>query len=68
MFVCSENDRVVQVNAIPMDGAIHSFAVNTLRKCGKVAKVVSKASSLLLQPWSRFLLVNNGKALAQEVG
>uniref|UniRef100_A0A3Q3FWA4 Tight junction protein 2a (zona occludens 2) n=1 Tax=Labrus bergylta TaxID=56723 RepID=A0A3Q3FWA4_9LABR len=37
-----ENDRVVQVNAIPMEGAIHSFAVNTLRKCGKVAKIVIK--------------------------
>ncbi|XP_070844689.1 tight junction protein ZO-2a isoform X5 [Chaetodon trifascialis] len=37
-----ENDRVVQVNAIPMDGAIHSFAVQTLRKCGKVAKVTVK--------------------------
>uniref|UniRef100_I3K4S8 Tight junction protein 2a (zona occludens 2) n=1 Tax=Oreochromis niloticus TaxID=8128 RepID=I3K4S8_ORENI len=37
-----ENDRVVQVNAIPMDGAIHSFAVQTLRKCGKVAKIVIK--------------------------
>lgn len=38
----SENDRVVQVNAIPMEGANHSFAVGTLRKCGKVAKIVSK--------------------------
>ena len=38
---CSENDRVVQVNAIPMDGVPHSFAVQTLRKCGKVAKIVS---------------------------
>uniref|UniRef100_A0A3B4TC29 Tight junction protein 2a (zona occludens 2) n=1 Tax=Seriola dumerili TaxID=41447 RepID=A0A3B4TC29_SERDU len=37
-----ENDRVVQVNAIPMEGAIHSFAVQTLRKCGKVAKIVMK--------------------------
>lgn len=42
VFVFSENDRVVQVNAIPMEGAIHSFAVQTLRKCGKVAKIVSK--------------------------
>lgn len=38
----SEKDRVVQVNAIPMEGANHSFAVGTLRKCGKVAKIVSK--------------------------
>ncbi|KAM3600263.1 uncharacterized protein V6R79_020378 [Siganus canaliculatus] len=37
-----ENDRVVQVNAIPMEGAIHSFAVSTLRKCGKVAKITVK--------------------------
>ncbi|XP_034047803.1 tight junction protein ZO-2a isoform X4 [Thalassophryne amazonica] len=37
-----ENDRVVQVNAIPMDGVIHSFAVQTLRKCGKVAKITVK--------------------------
>uniref|UniRef100_A0A8C7UWU1 Tight junction protein 2a (zona occludens 2) n=1 Tax=Oncorhynchus mykiss TaxID=8022 RepID=A0A8C7UWU1_ONCMY len=36
-----ENDRVVQVNAIPMDNVPHSFAVQTLRKCGKVAKIVS---------------------------
>uniref|UniRef100_A0A7N6AU53 Tight junction protein 2a (zona occludens 2) n=1 Tax=Anabas testudineus TaxID=64144 RepID=A0A7N6AU53_ANATE len=37
-----ENDRVVQVNATAMDGAVHSFAVQTLRKCGKVAKIVMK--------------------------
>uniref|UniRef100_A0A3Q1B1P9 Tight junction protein 2a (zona occludens 2) n=1 Tax=Amphiprion ocellaris TaxID=80972 RepID=A0A3Q1B1P9_AMPOC len=37
-----ENDRVIQVNAIPMEGAMHSFAVSTLRKCGKVAKIVMK--------------------------
>uniref|UniRef100_A0A7N8YCG3 Tight junction protein 2a (zona occludens 2) n=1 Tax=Mastacembelus armatus TaxID=205130 RepID=A0A7N8YCG3_9TELE len=37
-----ESDRVVQVNAVAMEGAIHSFAVQTLRKCGKVAKIVIK--------------------------
>ncbi|XP_034565195.1 tight junction protein ZO-2a isoform X2 [Notolabrus celidotus] len=37
-----ENDRVVQVNAITMEGAMHSFAVQTLRKCGKVAKITVK--------------------------
>ncbi|XP_041825901.1 tight junction protein ZO-2a isoform X2 [Melanotaenia boesemani] len=37
-----EKDRVMQVNAVPMDGAIHSFAVQTLRKCGKVAKITVK--------------------------
>lgn len=40
-FCFSEKDRVVQVNAIAMEGAQHSFAVQTLRKCGKVAKIVS---------------------------
>uniref|UniRef100_A0A8C6V3B2 Tight junction protein 2a (zona occludens 2) n=1 Tax=Neogobius melanostomus TaxID=47308 RepID=A0A8C6V3B2_9GOBI len=39
-----ENDRVIQVNAIPMDGVVHSFAVQTLRKCGKVAKITVKRS------------------------
>ncbi|CAL8320901.1 unnamed protein product [Lota lota] len=37
-----EKDRVIQVNAIPMDGVVHSFAVQTLRKCGKVAKITVK--------------------------
>ncbi|KAM6902727.1 tight junction protein ZO-2a isoform 3-T3 [Xenentodon cancila] len=37
-----EKDRVVQVNAFPMEGALHSFAVQTLRKCGKVAKITVK--------------------------
>uniref|UniRef100_A0A667XG21 Tight junction protein 2a (zona occludens 2) n=1 Tax=Myripristis murdjan TaxID=586833 RepID=A0A667XG21_9TELE len=37
-----ENDRVVQVNAISMEGVVHSFAVQTLRKCGKVAKITVK--------------------------
>ncbi|KAJ3605492.1 hypothetical protein NHX12_027538 [Muraenolepis orangiensis] len=37
-----EKDRVVQVNAIGMDGVPHSFAVQTLRKCGKVAKITVK--------------------------
>uniref|UniRef100_A0A3B4AZL0 PDZ domain-containing protein n=1 Tax=Periophthalmus magnuspinnatus TaxID=409849 RepID=A0A3B4AZL0_9GOBI len=35
-----ENDRVIMVNATPMDGVAHTFAVQTLRKCGKVAKMV----------------------------
>lgn len=42
VFVFSESDRVVQVNATSMEGAMHSFAVQTLRKCGKVAKIVSR--------------------------
>lgn len=40
-FLSSENDRVIQVNSIPMDNVPHSFAVQSLRKCGKVAKIVS---------------------------
>uniref|UniRef100_A0A665VUJ1 Tight junction protein 2b (zona occludens 2) n=1 Tax=Echeneis naucrates TaxID=173247 RepID=A0A665VUJ1_ECHNA len=36
-----ENDRVIQVNSTPMDNVPHSFAVQSLRKCGKVAKIVS---------------------------
>uniref|UniRef100_A0A671SK69 Tight junction protein ZO-2-like n=1 Tax=Sinocyclocheilus anshuiensis TaxID=1608454 RepID=A0A671SK69_9TELE len=39
-----ENDRVIQVNNVPMDGVQHTFAVQTLRKCGKVAKITVKRS------------------------
>uniref|UniRef100_A0A672LI82 Tight junction protein ZO-2-like n=1 Tax=Sinocyclocheilus grahami TaxID=75366 RepID=A0A672LI82_SINGR len=39
-----ENDRVIQVNNVPMDGVQHTFAVQTLRKCGKVAKIMVKRS------------------------
>uniref|UniRef100_A0A3B3Y289 Tight junction protein 2a (zona occludens 2) n=1 Tax=Poecilia mexicana TaxID=48701 RepID=A0A3B3Y289_9TELE len=37
-----EKDRVVLVNNTPMEGALHSFAVQTLRKCGKTAKITVK--------------------------
>ncbi|XP_030622712.1 tight junction protein ZO-2b [Chanos chanos] len=37
-----ENDRVIQVNAISMENVPHSFAVQQLRKCGKVAKITVK--------------------------
>ncbi|KAM3849431.1 tight junction protein 2-like [Diretmus argenteus] len=37
-----EGDRVIQVNSIPMDNVPHSFAVQSLRKCGKVAKIMVK--------------------------
>ncbi|XP_070690491.1 tight junction protein ZO-2-like [Pempheris klunzingeri] len=37
-----ENDRVIQVNSISMDNVPHSFAVQSLRKCGKVAKITVK--------------------------
>uniref|UniRef100_A0A672Z6G3 Tight junction protein ZO-2-like n=1 Tax=Sphaeramia orbicularis TaxID=375764 RepID=A0A672Z6G3_9TELE len=39
-----EKDRVIQVNSIPMDNVPHSFAVQSLRKCGKVAKIVSMST------------------------
>ncbi|XP_062310307.1 tight junction protein ZO-2-like isoform X1 [Osmerus eperlanus] len=37
-----ESDRVIQVNTILMDNVPHSFAVQQLRKCGKVAKITVK--------------------------
>ncbi|KAL0979015.1 hypothetical protein UPYG_G00179340 [Umbra pygmaea] len=37
-----ENDRVIQVNSTPMDNVSHSFAVQQLRKCGKIAKITVK--------------------------
>lgn len=40
-FVCRENDRVVMVNGTPMEGVLHSFAVQQLRKSGKIAAIVS---------------------------
>ncbi|XP_047446718.1 tight junction protein ZO-2-like isoform X2 [Mugil cephalus] len=52
-----EKDRVIQVNSISMDNVPHSFAVQSLRKCGKVAKVTVKrphkvASHSMKQPQS----------------
>ncbi|XP_074186625.1 tight junction protein 2 isoform X12 [Rhinolophus sinicus] len=37
-----ENDRVVMVNGTPMEGVLHSFAVQQLRKSGKIASIVVK--------------------------
>ncbi|XP_060788314.1 tight junction protein ZO-2 isoform X2 [Neoarius graeffei] len=37
-----ENDRVIQVNSISMDNVTHPFAVQQLRKCGKMAKITVK--------------------------
>ncbi|MCI4388628.1 hypothetical protein PGIGA_G00088210 [Pangasianodon gigas] len=37
-----QNDRVIQVNNSSMENVVHSFAVQTLRKCGKVAKITVK--------------------------
>lgn len=36
-----ENDRVVMVNAVSMDNVEHAYAVQQLRKSGKIAKIVS---------------------------
>ncbi|KAG7322992.1 hypothetical protein KOW79_014338 [Hemibagrus wyckioides] len=37
-----QNDRVIQVNSSSMENVVHSFAVQSLRKCGKVAKITVK--------------------------
>ncbi|GAB1302284.1 Tight junction protein ZO-2 [Apodemus speciosus] len=37
-----ENDRVVMVNGTPMEDVLHSFAVQQLRKSGKIADIVVK--------------------------
>ncbi|XP_060136026.1 tight junction protein ZO-2 isoform X1 [Zootoca vivipara] len=37
-----ENDRVVMVNNTPMENVAHSFAVQQLRKSGKVATIIVK--------------------------
>ncbi|XP_050014871.1 tight junction protein ZO-2 isoform X4 [Alexandromys fortis] len=37
-----ENDRVVMVNGTPMEDVLHSFAVQQLRKSGKIAAIVVK--------------------------
>ncbi|XP_004838228.1 tight junction protein ZO-2 isoform X2 [Heterocephalus glaber] len=37
-----ENDRVVMVNGTSMEGVLHSFAIQQLRKSGKVAAIVVK--------------------------
>ncbi|XP_004440694.1 PREDICTED: tight junction protein ZO-2 isoform X3 [Ceratotherium simum simum] len=37
-----ENDRVVMVNGTPMENVLHSFAVQQLRKSGKIAAIVVK--------------------------
>lgn len=40
-LVYRENDRVVMVNGTPMEDVLHSFAVQQLRKSGKIAAIVS---------------------------
>uniref|UniRef100_A0A4W3IQK4 Tight junction protein 2a (zona occludens 2) n=1 Tax=Callorhinchus milii TaxID=7868 RepID=A0A4W3IQK4_CALMI len=37
-----ENDRVINVNGMLMENVPHSFAVQQLRKCGKVAQITVK--------------------------
>ncbi len=57
LLVDSENDRVMQVNTIAMDNVPHSFAVQSLRKCGKVAKIVSICKVDLYERPSRISLL-----------
>ncbi|XP_006004284.1 tight junction protein ZO-2a isoform X6 [Latimeria chalumnae] len=46
-----EGDRVVMVNGNLMENVLHSFAVQQLRKCGKVAKItVKRPRKVQLQP------------------
>lgn len=49
-YICAppprENDRVVMVNAVSMDNVEHAYAVQQLRKSGKIAKIVSVGVSL----------------------
>lgn len=40
-LISRENDRVVMVNAVSMDNVEHAYAVQQLRKSGKIAKIVS---------------------------
>lgn len=49
-FLCRENDRVVMVNGTPMEGVLHSFAVQQLRKSGKIASIVSSGFVFCLPP------------------
>lgn len=46
MFFSRENDRVVMVNAVSMDNVEHAYAVQQLRKSGKIAKIVSNLCSI----------------------
>lgn len=49
-FLCRENDRVVMVNGTPMEDVLHSFAVQQLRKSGKIASIVSSRFVFCLPP------------------
>ncbi|XP_062905141.1 tight junction protein ZO-2a isoform X2 [Mobula hypostoma] len=55
-----ENDRVVSVNGCPMENVLHSYAVQQLRKCGKVAQITVKrarrvpARQPVTEPENRF--------------
>ena len=51
-FVCRENDRVVMVNGTPMEDVLHSFAVQQLRKSGKIAAIVCPGFVFSLTPSS----------------
>uniref|UniRef100_A0AAY5EJU5 PDZ domain-containing protein n=1 Tax=Electrophorus electricus TaxID=8005 RepID=A0AAY5EJU5_ELEEL len=62
-----ESDRVIQVNTISMENVPHSFAVQQLRKCGKVAKIVSRDNrSLNSDPDSDYPRGNGGLGYPRE--
>ncbi|XP_051917373.1 tight junction protein ZO-1 isoform X6 [Hippocampus zosterae] len=49
-----ENDRVVMVNAVSMDNVEHAYAVQQLRKSGKIAKITIRRKRKVHVPLGRF--------------
>lgn len=44
LWLCSlrrRKDQIVMVNGLSMDNALSSFAIQTLKTCGKIANIVS---------------------------
>lgn len=58
-FVYRENDRVVMVNGTPMEDVLHSFAVQQLRKSGKIAAIVSPVIACEMSPHSLSIYISN---------
>ncbi|XP_057693868.1 tight junction protein ZO-1 isoform X4 [Corythoichthys intestinalis] len=48
-----ENDRVVMVNAVSMDNVEHAYAVQQLRKSGKIAKITIRRKRKVHVPMGR---------------
>uniref|UniRef100_H3C741 Zona occludens protein 1 n=1 Tax=Tetraodon nigroviridis TaxID=99883 RepID=H3C741_TETNG len=49
----AENDRVVMVNAVSMDNVEHAYAVQQLRKSGKIAKITIRRKRKVHVPMGR---------------